>query len=98
MYTLRRISSTGVEMNHAIGDNYTFIHREYNSDEFRRNFELVFEKPHVADLDDTSDDDTKNVYAFVCHHSGSIIQPLYKKQSNYIMTENGKTFSNLTYK
>ena len=38
------------------------------------------------------DDDSITIYAFV----NSI--PLYRNSSYYIMTESGKTFSNLTFK
>jgi len=45
------------------------------------------------------DDDVKpKVYCFVIYEAGSCIIPLYKGQGNYIMTSDGKTFSNLTYK
>lgn len=95
MLVLRRISSEGVEMNHVVGDNYTYIHRDTNPEEFRRTFKAVFDRDHVADLDPAADKDTKNCYAFVCHGH---IQPLYKNQKNFMMTENGNTFANLTYK
>lgn len=96
MFTLRRISGEGIEMNQIIGDNYTYIDREINYDEFCKNFQYTFGRNHVADLDETSDDDTKKCYAFVC--TSNLIQPLYKNQSNYIMTENGKTFANVSYR
>ena len=96
MFTLRRISGDGIEMNQIIGDGYTYIDREINYEEFRVNFETTFGKKHVADMDETSDDDTKKCYAFVCN--SSYVQPLYKNQSNYIMTENGKTFANVSYR
>lgn len=94
MFILRRFSGQGVEMNHTLGKDYTLIHRETNPGEFREIFQKFFHKPHVADLDPTADDDTKNVFAFV---SGDILQPLYKNQKNYIMTESGKTFCHLFY-
>jgi hypothetical protein len=96
MFILRRISSAGVEMNHSLGDGYTYINREYNVLEFRRSFKVFFDKDHVADLDETSDEDSKDVYGFI--GNGPFLQPLYKNQKNFIMTESGKTFSNLSYK
>jgi hypothetical protein len=96
MYTLRRISCDGVQMNQAIGETYTYIHREWTFDEFCKMFESYFERKHVADLDETSDIDTKNCYAFVVN--GSFVQPLYKNQKSFVMTESGKTFDNVSYK
>jgi len=89
------MSGQGVEINQFIGKSYSYIHRDFNPKEFRETFKLVFEKDHVADLDPASDTDTKMCYAFVCHGE---IQPLYKNQSNYIMSESGATFANLSYK
>jgi hypothetical protein len=37
-------------------------------------------------------------YAFVANEDGSEIYPLFRNQRNYIVGENGKTFSNLTLK
>jgi hypothetical protein len=96
MFTLRRYSGSGVEMNQEIGDNYTFIDRERSYDDFCKSFEIVFKRKHVADLDETSDSDTKNCYAFV--GNGSTIQPLYKNQKNFIMTSGGQTFDNVSFR
>ncbi|MCL1658612.1 hypothetical protein M2T79_18555 [Elizabethkingia miricola] len=96
MFVLRRISGEGIEMNKVIGDGYTVIDRESTVEDFKKVFEHYFEKRQIADLDSESDFDTKNCYAFVTNDS--FIQPLYKNQQNYIMSENGKTFSNLTYR
>lgn len=95
MLVLRRISGDGVEMNHVVGDSYTYIHREINPKQFRETFKVVFDKDHVADNDESADKNTKDCYAFVCC---GYIQPLYKNQKNFMMTENGNTFANLTYK
>ena len=83
-------------MNQMIGDGYTLIHRETNYDDFCKTFEAVFQIKHVADLDETSNEDTKDCYAFVCN--GLFVQPLYKNHKNFIMTSGGKTFDNLSYK
>jgi len=95
MFILRRYSSDGMQINQEIGDCYTLIEREINYEEFSKTFKSVFGKNHVADLDESSDDDTKNCYAFII---GSSIQPLYKSQRNYIMSSSGKTFDNLSFK
>lgn len=83
-------------MNQAIGETYIYIHREWNFKEFSEMFEMYFQRKHVADLDETSDFDTKNCYAFVVN--APLYQPLYKNQKNFIMTESGKTFDNVSYK
>lgn len=98
MYTLRRISGQGVEMNFALGKSYTVVDRNVSYEEFRRDFERFFNKPHVADMDPTSDDNTKRVYAFVGDEGGQHVYCLYTGQQAYIMTESGSTFSNLTLK
>lgn len=98
MYTLRRISSNGIEMNSALGKSYTVVNRFVSYEEFRQDFAVVFGKPHVADMDENADSDTKSVYAFVGTENGDKIYPLYSKQQAYIMTESGATFSNLTLK
>lgn len=81
MYTLRRISGDGTQMNRVIGDGYTLVEQS-NEAEFKRTMESL----NISDED---------VYAFVT--TGTMCQPLYKKQQAFIMTENGKTFSNLTH-
>lgn len=96
MFTLRRYSKFGVQMNQEIGDNYSFIERECNYNEFCINFERFFKKGHVADLDPTADQDTKDVYAFI--GNGSVLHPLYKNEHNYIMSSSGKTFDNVSFK
>lgn len=98
MYTLRRISGEGVEMNFALGNQYTVVNRFISYEAFRDDFYKFYGKNHVADLDPAADDETKNVYAFVSSDVNECVYPLYYKQSAYIMTDSGKTFSNLTLK
>lgn len=98
MYTLRRISGQGVEMNFALGNSYTVVNRFLSYESFAEDFKEFYGKPHVADLDPLADDDTKGVYAFVGSENGINVYPLYTGQQAYIMTESGATFSNLTMK
>jgi hypothetical protein len=97
MYTLRKVIDN-IQSNQALGNEYHFIDRESNYDEFSRTYLIHYDKGHVADLDKTADNFSTNCYAFIVNNGFSNIIPLYKEQQNYIMTENGKTFSNLTYK
>jgi len=96
MFTLRKISGNGIEMNAIIGDRYTMIYRDHNPEEFREEFKVLFGKDHVADLDTKSDSDTKECYAIVCNPP--FYKALYKNQKNFIMTDSGKTFANISYK
>lgn len=96
MYTLRTVDANQKQTNQLIGSIYSLIDRDSNYDEFSDNFRMLFGKPHVADLDENSDEHTKNVYSII-DFMGNMI-PLYKNTAYYIMTESGKTFSNLSYR
>lgn len=97
-YTLRRISSQGVQMNFELGNSYTVVSRFEAYEWFKEDFKRIYDKEHVADNDPASDEDTKIVYAFVGSQGGIDVYPLFRGQQAYIMTSEGKTFSNLTIK
>lgn len=97
MYTLRKISGQGVQMNFYLGKSYTVIDRFVNYEDFKNCFKTWYGREHVADLDPTADNDTKTTYAFISDYEGNM-HALWMGQSNYIMTESGQTFSNLTFK
>lgn len=82
MFTLRKITQTGVEMNFNLGDSYTLVTKENSPEEFEKGL-----KEHLFYGD---------IYAFVSWNNE--ILPLYKNQKNYIVSESGKTYDNLTYK
>lgn len=90
MFILRRISGAGVQMNFALGKSYTYVSKEVNPEEFSRDFKLIHGEVNSAD--------ELRVYAFVSCESGEEIHSLYSNQQNYIMTDSGKTFSNITQK
>lgn len=96
MYTLRTVTASNNQINQSIGGCYSVINRDFNYTEFKDYFRDMFLKEHVADLDDSADEYSKNVYAFVIWFGE--VTPLYKDSYYYIMTETGKTFSNLSYK
>ena len=96
MYTLRTITETS-EVNNWLGYQYEIITREESYEAFKPLFDDYFDEPHVADLDPTANEGTKRCYAFILNEKEEPI-PVYKGQKNYIVTENGKTFSNITYK
>lgn len=83
MFILRKITKTGVEMNFDLGNHYTLITKERSPEEFEKG---VKDHPFYDDI-----------YAFVGWKEEEIL-PLYKNQKNYIVFENGTTYSNLTYK
>lgn len=96
MFTLHTIID-GVGSYQFLGNHFQVIERETNYDEFCKAFESVFQSNHVADNDTEATNYTKNCFAFIFYGDGAS-RPLYKNQSYYIMTDNGKTFKNLTYK
>lgn len=83
MFVLRKITADGVEMNIAIGNNYTLVNPERCSEEFERT--LKMQDKSIRD----------KIYAFIFDESGKA-KPLYKAQKAFIMTENGKTFDNVS--
>lgn len=97
MYTLRTIDSDSFQMNQSLGERYNVVDRFSNYEHFCRCFKAYFNTNHVADLDELSNDDSKNVYSFVTYGPyGETIKPIDITQQNYIMTESGKTFAKLS--
>lgn len=74
-----------VEHNEIIGDSYNIIRKESEPVEFA-NAAKAHNANHPPD---------PSTFAFIVYDSGQSIRPLYKKQQNYIMTDTGKTFSNI---
>jgi hypothetical protein len=96
MFTLRKITADGVEHNYVIGDDYNSVTRESNYDDFCKIFKDVFGRNHVADIDETADDDTKKCHAFIWNYKRTY--PLYKGDFNFVMTDRGKTYANYSYR
>tara|TARA_R110000868_G_scaffold119513_1_gene317245 strand:- start:1075 stop:1353 length:279 start_codon:yes stop_codon:yes gene_type:complete len=89
MYTLRRISSDGVEINQLIGSSYTLIRKSTNNDRFNECLEK--QKEYVGG-------DGERIFAFISFDvdlSHGAPQPLYSNQQNYVMNPNGGTFAYL---
>ena len=82
MFTLRKITQSGVEMNFDLGDTYILITKERSPEDFEQKMK---DHPFYGDI-----------YAFISYKDK--VLPLYKNQKNYIVSENGTTYSNLTYK
>ena len=83
MFVLRKISGSGVQMNITMGNGYTLITKETN--------EVEFEK-----MKDPTERDC--IYAYIVCDGGSQVLPLSDKQKAFVMTESGKTFSNVLLK
>lgn len=75
------LSAGKVECNTILGGSYNVI--DSQSEDWN----------HMLDEWDTFRDE---IYLFLVYNDGKDVMPLYKKQSNYIMTSDGKTFCNLT--
>jgi len=89
MYTLRKVIEGQEECNFNLGNYYSLIEESKFPKHFEQTFEMVFNNcpPYTDD----------KCYAFVTSEKGKV-EPLWLSQKNYIMTENGKTFSNLSIK
>lgn len=144
MYTLRKLTTDGVEMNFELGSSYVVVKKENSVKEFERAFrEIIIGNNNIffseqKDITGDLNDDNKNfwldvpvalekgfkyihvenntyfiksetevksafdnevedqIYAFVTSEGGKDVFPLYIRQKNFIMTDTGKTFSNLT--
>lgn len=90
MFILRKVED-GHQSNTIVGDSYNFVSKEANPEEFT----LAFKSWHGAISVPEEDSET---YAFLIYEGGQKIMPLFKKQYNYIMTSDGKTFANITFR
>lgn len=86
MFTLRVITEDHVEVNTCLGQTYKFINSLDAEKEFKREAKSFW-----------NDVTPENTYAFVIAEGGQPY-PLFKDQLNYIMTEGGQTFANLSRK
>lgn len=85
MYTLRKITKDGLEMNFNLGNSYTLVTKERNSEAFEKDMKAI---PYV-------DIEERGIYGIVWSQD-SQMNLLYDYQQSYIMTESGKTFSNVS--
>lgn len=97
MYTLRTFNEEGIERNQYLGNSYEYVNREVNSEAFRMLYKKAFGEGHVADLDENATQASKECLGFLTNEKGDLIY-LSKKETYYVMSSDGKTFSNLTYR
>ena len=94
MFILRRYTGENHEVNTVLGNSYNLVKREVDFDEFKRAY-TAFTEGGNWDADSPINE---NIYTFIIYNNGKDIEPLYKPSTYYIMTENGATFANLTFK
>ena len=86
MFILRRITKNKLEINTSLDIEYVLVLREKNKEEFEERTKLW------------NEEDLKDVYGLVCFNDTESIMPLYKDSYYYVMTCDGKTFSNISEK
>ncbi len=87
MLILRTILESGEESNQDLGDNYHLLRKNQDDDRFNQ----LLEYTTVADKYKTDVFAVVSTYSYVKHI------PLFKNNKYYIMTDSGKTFTNLTH-
>ena len=85
MYTLRKITGEHVQINISLGKSYNYVGKLESPKEFERTLEEIFKRLN-EDI----------IYAFISDEDGRNVYPLYSTQKNYIMSESGKTFANVS--
>lgn len=88
MFVLRKITTDNLEVNVNLGDLYTFTDSEKNNAHFVDMCNIYF---GAVDMHEN------NCYAFITDEVGEF-HPLYKTQKNYIMTNKGDTFANVSFR
>lgn len=93
MFTLRKVFPDDTELNIYLGDMYMVVRASLSPEQYGRLYRDLYEKDWVTTPDgDTSENDP---YAFVC---GEENHGLFKSHYNYIVSDNGRTFENLSFK
>lgn len=85
---LEKLHLQNIEINVDLGSSYAFTDSERNRNEFVSMCNIYF---GAVDLHD------EKCYAFVTDEVGEF-HPLYKSQKNYIMTNKGDTFANVSFR
>jgi len=92
MYTLTEISKDNVSTHDYLGYGFSIVDKEKSHEEFLKGY-IAYSKKEVlfSEIDEP-------IYCFVVSEGGKEIFPLFHGLKYYIVTENGKTFKNLTFK
>jgi hypothetical protein len=86
MFILRRITPANLEINTNLGDNYVLILRERTTQEFKETIKSWLKE------------DVEDVYGLITFNDSDDIMPLFETSLYFIMTSDGKTFSNVSKK
>lgn len=97
MFTLRSFQEN-LESNIVLGESYQILRKEENYEKFCEAFKATFLRDHVADTEENADRFTKNCFAILVTDHGSKLHPLYKGVTYYVMTGEGSTYCNISYK
>lgn len=95
MYTLTEIAEDNVTSHDYLGYGFSVVNKEVATDYFLKSYSAWLGK---VDEISTLDGLNENIFCFIVSEGGKEIFPLYKNRHYYIVTENGKTFKNLTFK
>lgn len=90
MFILRLIEKDGRESNLTLGRRYCIVYKVVSEFEFEKCFNSWLGECK------TSAEIKENIFAFISANQGEDLIPLRKDQTIYVMTDGGKTFSNLT--
>lgn len=96
MYTLRKISENSLEFNKCLGKEYSLILFEKSPDQFWTTYDHLFIKSEMDQRPLLKEGQTPECYGFIISEHGQEILPLFKSEKNYIVTNNGCTFSNIS--
>lgn len=88
MFALRKITSEGVQINIALGRTFTLVDSRRSPEKFEKDIKLLYPGNSVKE---------DKTYAILSGEECGVIE-LFTGQDNYIVTDTGKTFSNITYK
>ena len=86
MFILRRITSGLTEINNFLGDQYVFIHKYKDGEEFQWAAKKL------------GWDDVDIIYGFITYNNGNSFIPLHTESQYYIMMSDGKTLDNISYR
>ena len=73
----------------AYSERNSIIGEAYNLSTPEETQELILSDDYWKSVKD-------NIYLFLVYDGGSKVLPLYKNQKNYMMTDSGNTFANLS--
>jgi hypothetical protein len=96
-FALRIIAEQNIETNIALGEQFNVLLKQFVSEEkWLDTYRAIFGQSMCTDSD--IHEVPVNIHAFVISEGGKGIFLLKDNEYNYIVTDSGKTFKNLTFK